>query len=141
MKILRNIYLEMLNKFPVPPPEQGGILGMKNGVICEYYHDDYSSVTDRAVYEPDVNVLNQIIEEWYENDIQFAGVIHSHLIGQNTLSSGDKDYIKKLFKSMPECIDELYFPIIIPETKNVISFVGKRKTTDVTIKSDIIYLT
>lgn len=140
MKISQNVYLKILNNYPVPPPEQGGILGIKNGTICEYYHDNSSNVTDRAVYEPDVNVLNQVIKDWHEHGIQFAGIIHSHLIGQNTLSSGDEEYIKKLFNNVPECIDELYFPIVIPETKEIVSFLAKRKNTDVIIQSDKIFI-
>ena len=140
MKLLQNIYLKILNSYPIPPPEQGGIMGVKNSIICEYFHDNSKNTTDRAVYEPDINAINQRIEEWDKNGIQFVGIVHSHLLGQNTLSSGDKEYIKMLFNYLPECIKELYFPIIIPQAKQVISFVAKRSEKDVIIQQDEIHI-
>lgn len=136
MKLLQNVYLEMLNSYPIPPPEQGGIIGMKNNVVCEYYHDNSKNPTDRAVYEPDIYALNKKIEEWNKNGIQFAGIIHSHLLEQNTLSSGDKEYIKQIFDKLPKDINKLYFPVIIPESKQVISFVAKRKHKELIIQQD-----
>lgn len=140
MKLLQNVYLKMLNSYIIPPPEQGGIVGMKNSIVCEYYHDNSENATDRAVYEPDTNALNKKIEEWDKNGIQFAGIIHSHLLERNTLSSGDKEYIKQIFNNLPEVVNELYFPIIIPESKQVISFVAKRKDKDVIIQQDDIHI-
>lgn len=140
MKLLQNVYLKMLNSYPIPPPEQGGIMGIKNSIVCEYYHDNTKNATDRAVYVPDIDALNQKIEEWNRNGIQFAGIIHSHLLEQNTLSSGDKEYIKQIFNNLPKDIDELYFPIIIPDSKQVVSFVAKRKDKDVIIQQDEIHI-
>ncbi len=140
MKILQNVYLKILNSYPLPPPEQGGIMGIKNSIVCEYYHDNSQNATERAVYEPDINAFNQRIEEWDKYGIQFSGIIHSHLLEQNTLSSGDKEYIKQIFDNLPKGVDELYFPIIIPETKQVFSFVAKRKDKDVIIQQDEIHI-
>ena len=140
MNINKNVYEEVKNAYSIPPPEHGGILGVKNGIIYKYYHDGSSNATDRATYEPDVNLLNQKIEEWSEFGIQFAGIVHSHLLGQNTLSSGDKEYIKTLFNALPGWINELYFPIIIPEAKQVISFVAKRKDENVIVQQDEIHI-
>lgn len=140
MKLLQNVYLKMLNSYPIPPPEQGGIMGMKNSIVCEYYHDNSKNATDRAVYVPDIDALNQKIEEWNRNGIQFAGIIHSHLLEQNTLSLGDKEYIKQIFNNLPKVIDKLYFPIVIPDSKQVVSFVAKRKNKDVIIQQDEIHI-
>lgn len=140
MKLLQNVYLKMLNSYPIPPPEQGGIIGIKNSIVCEYYHDNSKNATDRAVYEPDINALNQRIEKWDKYGIQFAGIVHSHLLGQNTLSFGDKEYIKTLFNALPEWINELYFPIVIPESRQVISFNAKRKDENVIVQQDEIHI-
>ena len=140
MKISQNVYLKIMSSYPLPPPEQGGIMGMKNGVICEYFHDNSSDEIHKAVYELDVDVLNRKIQEWSEQNIQFAGIVHSHMLGQNTLSSGDREYIKVLFNNLPEWIDELYFPIVIPESKQVLAFVIQRKEKDVIIQQDEIHI-
>lgn len=136
MKITESVYKKIYDKFPVPPPEQGGILGIKNGVICEYYHDSSNFITDRAVYEPDVDALNPKIEQWSNQGIEFAGIIHSHLSGQNSLSSGDEEYIKALFKVLPEKVKELYFPIIIPQTGELFTYVVSVQENSIHIRSD-----
>lgn len=140
MNIKDDIYLKTLDFYSAPLPESGGILGRKNDIVCEYYHDSSSRIDERAIYVPDVDKLNGIIGKWQEKGIQFAGIIHSHMKGQNTLSSGDIEYIKQIFNNIPECIDELYFPVIIPEDKQVISFVAKRSENDVIIQQDEIHI-
>lgn len=140
MRITKEIYENLQNNYFVPPPESGGILGMKNSVVCEYYHDSSSRIDERAIYVLDVDTLNLKIDEWQKLGIEFAGIIHSHMLGQNTLSSGDIEYIKQIFNNIPECVDELYFPIIIPEDKQVISFVAKRSEKDVIIQQDEIHI-
>lgn len=140
MRITKDVYEKIQSKYVMPPPEQGGIIGIKNGVVCEYYHDSFCGFTDKAIYEPAVDILNQKIEEWLENDIQFAGIVHSHVLGQDALSSGDINYIKVLFDNFPEWIDELYFPVIIPEAKQLISFIAKKEKKDVIIHRDEIHI-
>lgn len=136
MKILKNVYDEILKSYVVPPPEQGGILGIKNNTVCEYCHDGNSIITDTAVYVPNVDFLNKKIGEWSECSVEFAGILHSHLSNQVTLSSGDKEYIGLLFDTLPKCTNELYFPIVIPETKEIISFVARRCEKAIVIQSD-----
>ena len=140
MNIKESIYLKMLDCYSVPPPESGGILGIKNSVVCVYYHDSSSRIVERALYVLDVDTLNLKIDVWQKSGIEFAGIIHSHMLGQNTLSSGDIEYIKQVFNNIPECVDELYFPIIIPKDKRVISFFAKRSEKDVIIRQDEIHI-
>jgi hypothetical protein len=140
MNIKESIYLKMLDCYSVPLPESGGILGIKNSVVCEYYHDSSSRIVERALYVLDVDTLNLKIDVWQKSGIEFAGIIHSHMLGQNTLSSGDIEYIKQVFNNIPECVDELYFPIIIPKDEQVISFFAKRSEKDVIIRQDEIHI-
>ena len=138
MKILKSVYLKILGSYPVPPPEQGGILGIKNGIVCEYYHDGSCNIADRAVYEPDVDTLNRKIEEWDAQGISFGGIVHSHLSGQNTLSAEDKKYIELLLGTLNG--QTLYFPIVIPSAEQVISYVAERKSGDIIIRQDEIHM-
>lgn len=140
MYIIKNVYDEILKSYSLPPPEQGGILGVKNGIVCEYYHDDSVGTTENAVYVPKVAVLNKKIEEWSAEKIIFGGIIHSHLLGQSELSAGDEEYIKRLFELLSPKINLLYFPIIIPETGDFISFVAERSKNGVTIRLDEIHI-
>lgn len=140
MQIAKSVYEKILSKYPIPPPEQGGILGMRNGVVCEYYHDTGCFRTGRAVYEPNVDILNQKIEEWDDIGIQFVGIVHSHMLEQETLSSGDRAYIKAVFDVVSESVDKLYFPIVIPATKQMFSFIAERNKKDVFIRRDEIHI-
>lgn len=112
MKIKRTTYEYIISKFDTVPPEQGGILGMKDGVVCEYIHDNSKTDTDRAVYEPNVSFLNDCISKWFDEGCDFCGIVHSHPRGQDTLSSSDIEYINLLFQMNP-WIENMLFPIIV----------------------------
>lgn len=113
---------------------------MKNGIICAYYHDASGSVTDRAVYEPDVETLNRVIAAWEEQNIQWIGLVHSHLSGQTSLSTSDKHYIRSVFTALPEQVEHLYFPIVLPGEGYIIPFIAKRNGEDVRIRRDEIQI-
>ena len=56
MNILKNIYFDILNCSTVPP-EAGGILGEKNGIICHFIFDKDLGSTECAVYLTGVNYI------------------------------------------------------------------------------------
>lgn len=114
MIIIQSLYFKILSYYltdQLDPPEQGGIIGMKSGVICEYAHDIKLAGVYEVSYVPDTRSLNKIIEEWYKNGIDFAGIIHSHPDGKESLSIGDMNYAKLLFDCNSE-LDFAYFPIV-----------------------------
>lgn len=116
MIITNEAYLKMINS-PVVPPETGGIMGSKNGIICEYFFDRGILNSNFAIYSPDINNLNKQILVWESKNIVFSGFSHTHPIGQQTLSDDDIVYIKSIMINMPDNINSLYFPIIIPRLK------------------------
>ncbi len=105
----------MLN-CPIVPPETGGMLGGKNGIICKYFFDIGIVNSDMAIYKPDVNAINKQISVWSNVGINFLGLAHTHPEGQCSLSDDDFIYIEAIMKSMPESVKFLYFPIIIPNS-------------------------
>ncbi len=136
MQILKHTYEKLLGSFPAVPPENGGILGSVDGLICEYFHDCSSAITECAVYTPDITLLNEIISIWAEKGILFSGMVHSHPTGQLTLSQADKEYISAVFNVIPESVQELYFPLVIPEKKKLISYKAKRSNGIILICKD-----
>ena len=112
VKIQKETCEEILSRYSPAPPEEGGILGMRGGVICRYVHDVSRPVTDRAVYVPDTAFLNRCIAGWFDEGIDFCGIAHSHPAGQDTLSSGDLAYIEKLYRANGQ-LGTLYFPLIL----------------------------
>ena len=124
MQIKKSVYKQMLHAYAPTPPEQGGMLGIENGTVCAYMHDDSPAAADRAVYIPDVVKLNQTLAKWKRKGILFAGLVHSHPAGQNSLSGGDIQYIEAIFARLPKDIVCLYFPLILPD--EVICFQFRR---------------
>lgn len=112
MKILKTTYFLIMSQYRPAPPEQGGILGMANGYVTEYIHDNAYVESESAVYIPDTAFLNNCIQKWALNDIEFCGLVHSHPSGQKTLSSSDLEYIKKLYKNNPR-LEKTYYPLIV----------------------------
>ena len=120
MKIEKKILDDIINCTPLLPPESGGILGGKNGVITRYCADEGVSYMS-ARYAPNVDVLNAAIEQWSTEGVELYGIYHSHYTKDRMLSKGDMTYIEKLMGSLPPSIRSLYFPIVLPR-KEVIAY-------------------
>ncbi len=113
MKIKNDTFISILSSHITTVPEQGGILGEKDGKIVAYYHDkDASICSSHAEYVPNITNLNSKIREWSKDGITFIGMIHSHPKDEYTLSDSDMLYIKKVFESY-EIDSTLYFPVIV----------------------------
>lgn len=134
MKVLSDVY-ERIIQCPSVPPEKGGILGIKNGVICSYFYDNNPPKSNSAIYIPNVDFLNAKIHEWEEKDIGFGGIFHSHLVNQPKLSADDIEYIKFIFQAMPASIKSLFFPIVLPNVA-LVSFKAIRKEDTIHILED-----
>ena len=98
---------------PAVPPETGGIIGGRNGVVTEYIQDRSSHRMDVGIYIPNVVFLNRCIRDWMDKGIIFMGLVHSHPLDQPELSSGDMIYISEVIKNAGEQV--LYFPIVLPK--------------------------
>ena len=114
MTIDQHTYDTLRSAFSPVPPEAGGILGSVDGCVCAFVYDPGIPDMTLNCYAPDVDFLNRIIEQWQEKGISFCGIVHSHPLGHQKLSNVDLSYIQTIMDCMPESIQELYFPVIIP---------------------------
>ncbi len=124
MIITRQIKETVPLMFPPAPPEQGGILGMKNGVISAFVLDNSEQKTESAEYSPNTQFLNRQIEKWADEGIEFCGILHSHPSGQTTLSGSDMEYIKELYH-VNLWLEKTYFPLIIDGCDMIVYAVEK----------------
>lgn len=115
--ITKKVYDSILNTIGKSPIESGGILGEKDGIICEFYFDEDAKHT-KSNYIPNLSKLNKVIEEWQENGVQFIGFAHSHPNEYNKPSLGDGLYAQKLLTCNPQ-LERLIFPIVIISLNNV----------------------
>ena len=114
MTIDQHTYHTLCTAFSPVPPEAGGILGSRNGSVCAFAYDHGTPDMTGNCYAPNVDFLNRIIAQWQTQGITFCGIVHSHPPGQQKLSEADLAYIQTILECMPERIQELYFPIVIP---------------------------
>lgn len=136
MKILSTVYDYLLRETPLLPPETGGILGGQNGFVTHYCFDKgQCALTSPAHYQPNTELLNQVIQEWQVCKIQFYGLFHSHYSNDTQLSLGDREYITKIMLTMPSGIRTLYFPLILPR-KAMIGYRANRYGSGVHIVCD-----
>lgn len=124
MIITRQIKETVPLMFSPAPPEQGGILGMKNGVISAFVLDNSEQKTESAEYSPNTQFLNRQIEKWADEGIEFCGILHSHPSGQTTLSGSDMEYIKELYH-INLWLEKTYFPLIIDGCDMIVYAVEK----------------
>ncbi len=109
MKIKQSIYNEIMQSIGTLPPETGGMLGAKDGVICAFFEDKHSSC--RTAYVPDIATLNGQIAAWAANGIDFIGIVHSHPGDAPFLSGADMQYAAQIFAANPQ-MDCIVFPIV-----------------------------
>lgn len=117
VKILNDVYYHILFDTPMLPPETGGILGSENCVITKYFQDIESDNCRMGHYVPSIAVLNKQIKIWYEQNIIFCGIYHTHYEGDNHLSGGDMVYITKILEQFRSYTDNLLFPLVFPQTE------------------------
>lgn len=139
MKIISKIYKELLCSADNLVFETGGILGSADGeTITDFVLDKlHKKAKSCCVYYPNVEFLNEQINNWSENGIRFMGVFHNHFAGVKTLSEGDKKYIKKIMSVMPTEIKKLYFPIIVLPEKELVCYTAIKEQEIVLIEENI----
>lgn len=135
MKIAQTILNRILDDMPLQPPEEGGIIGGKEGKVICWIHDKGSDEYG-CRYSPNTDKLNESIGSWMENGYEFMGIVHAHFGNSRLLSEGDKKYIERIVKAMPSFIDKLYFPLVIQPEKEMISYVAIRNGDKVAIRQD-----
>lgn len=79
--------------------EQGGILGMSDGVLSHYYHDARADC-DRNLFRPSADLVG-VIDRWQRAGICFVGLIHSHPADRPELSPSDIHYAHSFLRSNP----------------------------------------
>lgn len=139
MNILHNVLEELLCALPYAPPEMGGILGGKTGIITSFIIDTgLEPLNHYCHYYPNVRKLNQEISRWAKKGINFYGIFHSHFPGGYQLSLGDKKYIQRIMLSMPPDINTLYFPLILPS--EIVGYQANRYGSQISICCDDIII-
>lgn len=123
MDITKEALFTIIDGFSNTTCETGGIIGAKKEktVNCVIFDQFRQSNEHPCCYSPNVDFLNGCIEDWQNNSIQFLGIFHSHLENTPTLSKMDIQYIREIVDSMPDSIEQLYFPVyVIPQKALVV---------------------
>ena len=134
VNILKEIYNEILTGTVIVPPETGGIIGCRDGVITDFFRDNGIGAFNTRYY-PDINKLNSKIKKWADKDIMFCGVYHSHHNDDLLLSKADTEYISCILSVCSDYTDELYFPLVFPG-KDIIFFSAKLNNGLVVINNE-----
>lgn len=114
----KEVYDQILDTIVAQHPETGGVLGRKNGIICKYFYDDNADINQNR-YVPNVEKINTILGQWLKDDIEFAGIIHSHPEDVNELSYADIHYARKILQE--NSLEYVIFPLIVRKTFNMYS--------------------
>ena len=136
MKIKKRAYRKILRTLNATPIETGGILGIRNGVICAFSYDA-GIPNDECSYIPNTERLNRILKRWCKRGVAFGGMVHSHPCGVTALSCADIAYANSLLLLPGVSEEELFFPVVVKEPSMAIipygHFDGAWRRTDLTI--------
>lgn len=142
MRVSKKI-IELLSNFvPSLSYETGGILGSNgNEVVDEIAIDKPKNFGMKACsYSPNIDYLNDIIEQWQDRNIEFVGIFHSHFGNACKLSNNDVEYIHRIMHAMPHQIERLYFPVFVLPCKKMISYKAVRFDNVIIIQDDELIL-
>ncbi len=118
MKMKRAVYDQILQTCPAVPPESGGLLGGRDGLITQYVADlGLGNGYDR--YVPNVQVFNAALAAWQKDGVQFCGLYHSHFPQGECLSDADVLYIETILRATAHAVNALYFPLVFPKEKMI----------------------
>ncbi len=117
LRIYESVCNAILSGCPSVPPESGGFLGSKAGIICAFEFDNGLFTDNQGTYRPNYELLLRTASLWDRKNIKFRGIFHTHLRTQETLSSDDKEFIKAIMKENRNNFKTMYFPLVIPREK------------------------
>lgn len=128
LKIISDVFNAIMRQLPDTPPEIGGVIGGKGGVIFAYEMDEGNKQERLCSYAPNVNYVNEVIRKWTKANIDFYGIFHVHFFGIQSLSFGDIAYMNQIIAAMPPLIDKLYFPLfVLPEQEMLLYSIEKQR--------------
>ena len=114
--IYKNVVNKIFSSVKQYKYETGGIIGVnKNGEIVEFQFDNYHS-PNLFEYSPNICFLNRVInEKWKQQNIEFAGFVHSHL-NNSEISQQDIEYAREVL-SVNKCVNGIILGIVMLNEK------------------------
>jgi len=92
LRMTLSVYKAIRDTIGSQPAERGGMLGSSDGETIDHFHFDESAATTAATYTPDVEALQDVLDDWAEEEIAMVGFIHSHPRGCPRPSQEDVSY-------------------------------------------------
>ena len=117
---INNCVLKTISYYLIRP-EMGGILGVDETNTVVAFCFDKNGTTEENTYFPNVEYLNQVIQNWHENGIYFVGLVHSHPETAINLSEPDLYYASRIKKLCG--IKEVLMLLYIPQTHRFFQYV------------------
>lgn len=128
MTISREVYSCILS-LPATNIESAYLLGssepnvinvLENTSVC-------NGIGGKTNFIPNVNVWNNLIEDWESKGIDFIGILHTHYYNVEELSDGDIQYIEKIVSCTQNKPCKLYFPILVFPDRKLVLYSAKER--------------
>lgn len=87
------------------------MLGAAEGEAISHYVFDSTGISSPVSYTPDHTRLNEVLEAWNNEGVDFLGIIHSHDHSCPYPSCGDLAYACRMLLSNPS-LEEILMPIV-----------------------------
>ena len=91
----------LLRKRKYRGSETGGILGLSQGIITHYYHDEGGKQIE-GDYFPNYEDLNWILAQWKRVGTEFGALLHIHAPGACAPSASDLRYVSAILSFNPQ---------------------------------------
>ena len=128
MVITEGLYAALLHGLTPAPPELGGLLGGRGGVLERMALDTGADLR---------KALNRILRMWAADGITFYGIFHTHpgAPGYERLSGADTAYIQRIMRST--AAELLYFPIVMAG-KKLVPYAARQQNGQISIEKTVL---
>ena len=118
-KVTSGLVVELVQLINSKDFETGGLLGSTTSEVIDAYWFDEGLEHSTKEFRPNIQLWEQHLIHWDCDQIQFCGIIHSH-ISEKALSQRDIQMARKIMKMND--LKHMLMPIFILSTKDLIWF-------------------
>ena len=136
--LYQNVYDEIRDALEAHIPECGGVLGASPSQPISKFYFDLSGKSTADSYTPDYLTINDILDQWAEENVSMVGIVHSHADGGDFPSCGDLMYCECIMKAAN--YDQFYLPIVTLSPFNITPYMVEITDGKLRVKKESIII-
>lgn len=132
------MYDEIRDALETHMPECGGVLGASPSQPISRFYFDITGKSTADSYTPDYHTINDILDQWAEENVLMVGIVHSHADGGDFPSCGDLMYCECIMKAAN--YDQFYLPIVTLSPFKITPYIVEISNGKLSVKKESVII-